>query len=208
MGHSDPATLTRTTTRLIDGLREVGDNQAWEGFDARYRPVLVGVAIKLGFGGDDASELAQRALAEFAHGLRGGRYERGRGRLSAWLIGIARHIGSEMRRREKVHAVPGGSMIGQVEERFPDEARLTQIWQAERDAAILADALRTLQASERIDPRTLRAFELFALRGVPAEEVAKDCGMETETVYVVKNRLTKKLREIVRDLTSAYDEGE
>lgn len=201
--------LTRTTTRLIEDLRDPKNAGAWSAFDARYRPVLICFARKLGFSQDDASELAQQTLAEFARCYQDGRYKRDQGRLSSWLIGIARNVGSGMRRKRGAgERVGGDTMIGQMPCELPDEQQLTQVWRREREHAILAEAMQTLRASTRMDEHTFRAFELFALRGVPAEEVASQCGIEVDSVYVIKNRLTKRLREIVADITAAYDEGE
>lgn len=198
-----PDLLTRTTTRLLEDLRDPSNASAWTGFDARYRPVLCGFGRSLGLSPDDAAELAQRALVEFALAYRAGKYARGQGRLSSWLIGIARNTAAAMRREGRVAA---GSALSGVEDERAEAEHLTRIWERERDAAILVEALAALRASARLEERTLRAFELVAVRGVPPAEAAAQCGMDVETVYVVKNRLTKRLREIVRDLTSAYDE--
>lgn len=211
--------ITRTTTRLIEDLRDPSNSTAWSRFDARYRPVLVAFARRLGFSGDDASELAQQTLAEFLCAYRDGRYRREQGRLSSWLIGIARNIGSGMRRNRRAgvregeggavgRIVGGDTEIGEIVADLPNEQEMTQIWARERESAILAEAMGVLRESTRTEANTVRAFELFALRGVPAEEVASQCNIAVESVYVIKNRLTKRLREIVRDLTAAYDEGE
>lgn len=199
--------LTRTTTQLLNDLRDPANGEAWSGFDARYRPVLTGFARSLGFSPDDASELAQRAMVEFAQAYRAGRYVRGQGRLSSWLIGIARNTAYAMRRSEGAGKRAGQQDAADIGASIPDEAHLSQIWERERDAAILGQALAELGRSSRIEEHTLRAFELFVVRGVPASEVAEQCGIDVDAVYVIKNRLTKRLREIVRDLTAAYDEG-
>ncbi len=200
--------VTRTTTRLIEDLRDAGNADAWSGFDQRYRPVLIGFARVLGFSPDAAEELAQQALAEFAIGYRAGRYERGRGRLSSWLIGIARNVASDMRRRRGADRVGGDSVIAEIPAGQSEEEHLTRVWARERDAAILAEAMATLRRSTRMEEHTMRAFELFVVRGTPAAAVAAQCGINVDAVYVIKNRLTKRLREIVRELTTAYDEGE
>jgi len=198
--------VTRTTTRLIEDLRDPANAVAWSAFDERYRPVLTGFARVLGFMPEDAEELAQGTLAEFAFAYRAGRYERGRGRLSSWLIGIARNVGAEMRRRRGAHRGGGDSVIAELPQVDAEEAHLTRVWAKERDAAILVEAMAKLRASTRMEEHTMRAFELVALRGVPAEVVAAQCGIDVDSVYVIKNRLTKRLREIVRELTTAYDE--
>ena len=203
--------ITRTTTALIEDLRDPANASAWEAFDARYRPVLEAFAARLGFRGDDAAEVAQQAISEFARAYAEGRYRRGEGRLSSWLIGIARNVGLGMIRKRGAGGMKkmgGDSLIVELADAPPDDERLTRIWAAERERAILGEAMRVLRESTRTDERTIRAFELFAIRGVPAEEVARQCGIEVDAVYVIKNRLTKRLREIVRELTDAYDEGE
>lgn len=198
--------MTRTTTQLIEDLRDAGNAAAWARFDARYRPVLIGFARHLGLEGDDAAEVAQRTLAAFAEAYIAGRYERGKGRLSSWLIGMARNIGAEMRRARGRVRREGGATLADEQPAVPAEAQLTRVWERERAQAILHEAMAILRTSTRTEANTLRAFELFAVRGMPAEAVAAECGMSVDAVYVVKNRLTTRLREIVRDLTTAYDE--
>ncbi len=67
--------------------------------------------------------------------------------------------------------------------------------------------MEVLREGRTAEP-TLRAFDLFAVRGVPAEEVARECGMTVDEVYTAKNRVTGRLREIVEELTAAWREGE
>lgn len=198
---------TRTTTQLIQRLRNHADSEAWSGFDARYRPILIGIGRSMGFSGVDADEFAQRALAAFARAHREGQYDPARGRLRSWLIGIARNVGREMR-RSAAQNMAGDARLNALEADVPDEDHLSRVWEKERQATILSLALDTLRRTPRMEAHTIRAFELFALRGVPADQVAADCGMNVDTVYVIKNRLTTRLREIVRELTTAFDEGD
>lgn len=210
-GFDDPCGSTgvsRTTTRLIEDLQDPANADAWAGFDARYRPVLVGFVRALGFGFDDAAEIAQQAMAEFSLAYRAGRYERGRGRLSSWLIGIARNLASDQRRRCGARRAGGDSALMELPACSSDEAHLTRVWAKEREAAILAEAVTMLRNSPRLEEHTMRAFELFVVRGMPAAAVAAECGIDIDSVYVIKNRLLKRLREIVGELTAAYDDGE
>lgn len=193
---------TRTTTRLLDDLRDPGNSDAWRNFDARYRPVLVSFARRLGFQPDDAVELAQQTLVEFARAYLAGRYQRAQGRLSSWLVGIARHVGSAMRRTRGAQRVGGDTMIAEL----PAENDLSRVWEDERDRSILQQALAQLRTASRADESTFLAFELCALRGVPAQEVANRCGISVDSVYLAKSRLTKRLREIVAEMTEVYEE--
>lgn len=196
--------LTRTTTKLIEDLRNPENAEAWTGFDARYRPILFGFARRLGFSADDAAEIAQQTLVEFVRSHREGRYQRGQGRLSAWLIGIARNIASNARRRQGVQRVDGAASI----EAIADDETLTRAWNEERERSIFDEAISILRSTSRADPHTLHAFELFALRAVPATEVAAQTGLSVEAVYVAKNRMTRRLRDIVTELSAAYGEDD
>jgi len=200
--------LTVTTTRLIEDLKDPANVAAWSAFDDRYRRVLFGFGRHLGLSADDAAELAQRTLAVFAGTLREGGYQRERGRLNWWLIGIARNTALEMRRNARRHRDRGDAALIGVAAEIPENEHLTRVWQHERDRVVLARAMSLLRDSTRTDDRTLKVFELFVLRTVPAAEVARECGVEVDTVYVIKNRLTRRLRELVRELSAAYDEDD
>lgn len=196
--------ITHTTTQLIIDLLNPSNAEAWNDFDARYRPLLWRLGRQLGFAADDADELAQQTLAEFCRALRDGLYQRERGRLRGWLIGIARNVAAGMRRRRGAVRVGGNSAL----ENIADTPELTRIWEHEREQVIFAQAMSLLRESTRTDEATIRAFELYAIRGLTVQEVAQRCDLSIDAVYVIKNRLTKRLREIVHQLTTAYDEGE
>lgn len=193
-----------TTTRLLADLQDPSNAIAWVDFDSRYRPVLNGFARKLGFDDDDADEMAQQALTEFCRAYREGRYQRERGRLRAWLIGIARNTALSMRRRRGAVRVGGNSAL----ENLPDDLEISGIWDREREQAIYEQAMAALRESTRTDAKTLLVFELYAIQGKPVDDVASQCNVTVDMVYVIKNRLTKRLREMVAELTTAYDDGE
>ncbi len=196
--------LTTTTTQLLSDLQDTANSSAWSELDSRYRPLLVRLAGRLGLAGDDADELAQQTLTEFCRAYREGLYQRERGRLRAWLIGIARNTALSMRRRRGAVRVGGNSAL----ENLPDELEISGIWDREREQAIYEQAMAALRESTRTDAKTLLVFELYAIQGKPVDDVAAQCNVTVDMVYVIKNRLTKRLRELVAALTAAYDDGE
>lgn len=196
---------TTTTTQLLQALFDPKDEAVWREFDGRYRPIIYGLAMRLGLGPHDAADVAQATMIEFVRDYRSGRYDRDRGRLRAWIIGIARHqVSDAFTQRKRRRALRGESAF----EELPDDNRLTELWDAERERAILSEALRELRITTRTEPKTIQAFEMVAIDGVPAEAVALECGIEVAEVYRIKNRITKRLRAIVVQLTQAYLEGE
>lgn len=206
MKDSTPSLLaTRTTTKLLDALRDHSNEPAWSQIDARYRPVIAGLARRLGATAAEAEEVAQQTLAEFVQAYRLGRYDRGKGRLSSWILGIARNTTMGVLRKRRRESGGGRDLEAQGIAVVDDDA-LREAWTDERDRVILLRALGALRDESSIDDRTLTAFELVALRGVPAAEVGVQCGMSVDQVYVAKSRVTKSLREEVRRMTEAFED--
>ncbi len=199
---ADSIFATRTTTKLLDALRDLGNEPVWDHIDARYRPVLTGLARRLGLREADADEVAQQSLAEFVRAYRDGRYDRSKGRLSSWILGIAHHTTLHALRSGRREVAVGATALSEL----PDESALRSIWEDERDRAILDQAISMLRDESAVDDRTLLAFELFALRGVPVAEVASRCDMNADQVYVAKSRVTKRLKKLVEELTVAFEE--
>ncbi len=133
---------------------------------------------------------------------REGRYDRSKGRLSSWILSIAHHTALRIARSSRKNLLPGATILNDT----PDEQSLRTIWTDERDRTILSRAISILREESDVDDRTLQAFELVALRGVPAPEAATQAGMTVDQVYVAKSRMTKRLREVVAQLTEAFEE--
>jgi RNA polymerase sigma-70 factor (ECF subfamily) len=196
------STLPLTTTLLLAQIADFRESQAWEEFDRRYRPVLLAFGRSLGLGPDDAADMAQSTLADMARSLRDGQYSREKGRLRSWILGIARHRAARILSARAMGALPVEEPVDLSDE------RMEALWQRAREKAMVDLALARLRASSRLAPSTLSAFELVALRGVPAAEVAVLCGLGSiDEVYVARSRVTARLRAIVADLEALYDEA-
>ena len=93
--------LSKTTTQLLEALHDEGNEVAWQAFDDRHRPIVFGVARRLGLSEEDAADVAQQSIVEFLQAYKRGAYERERGRLRSWLVGIARFRSLDALRRRK-----------------------------------------------------------------------------------------------------------
>jgi RNA polymerase sigma factor (sigma-70 family) len=195
--------LPVTTSLLLDALRDERDQDGWREFTERYWPVLVGLGVHLGLTETDAADAAQWTLLEFLREFRAGKYQRGKGRLSAYVIGIARNRIRALRRQSTRRAPAGAEPAEEM-----DDATLQNVWEQQRRTVILQQALNKLRESPKLAPSTFQAFELVALRGVPAEEAARQAGISVDDVYLARHRCTRRLREIIDQLTAAWDQEE
>jgi RNA polymerase sigma-70 factor, ECF subfamily len=105
-------TRTVTTSTLLRGLLASRDDRAWCEVDERYRPIVLRLAERCGLDADDAADVAQETLTQFFEDYRAGKYDRQRGRLRAWLTGIARHRIADARRRRGARGEERGDSGG------------------------------------------------------------------------------------------------
>lgn len=192
---------TTTTTVLLDRLRDPEDGHVWSMFDERYRPLIEGVARRLGLSAEDAAEVGQATIVDFLTSYRGGRYDRGKGRLRTWILAIARHrIADVHRLRHRVGPTSGHKIAQEI----ADDASLEVMWAREEERLICDRALLEIRTHGRMDARTLAVYDMVAIAGVPAPDVARQFALPVDDVYRIKNRVTGALRRIVAELSSAY----
>lgn len=193
---------TRTTTRLLERLHDASDHEIWEQFDRRYRPILTSVLTRMGMTHDQAVELGQETLVEFVRQYRKGRYDRDKGRLSHWLLGIARHRAAKhWTRRERRREV-------RAETRLADEIGVDQleaVWEQECRTHVLELAMEWLRTRTSFQARTIEAFRRTALEAEPIPVVARELGLTPAQVHGARHDCTRRLREFVRELTTAYE---
>ncbi len=196
--------FTRTTTALLDGLVDPANEEIWRAFDDRYRPILVAFGYRLGLAPEDAADAAQETLTRFVRSFRAGKYDRTRGRLRSWIVGIARHCIVDLQqaagdRRER----RGLSAVAEV----PDDAEIAEVWDDECEREILRKGMAELRQETKTDPRTIRAFEMLAFDGRRPAQVAQELSITTNDVYLAKHRCLKRLRAIIDGLHELYEVG-
>jgi len=193
---------TTTTTLLLDGLFDPQNQAVWESFDARYRPIILAFAQRLGLSPHDAADIAQESLARFVQAYRDGKYDRSRGRLRSWIISIVRYRVADLRRANAARPMRGESALGDP----PSDDEMFALWEREHRAAMIREALRALRETSRFGETTIRAFEQFVLEQRPAADVAGELSLTAHDVYMAKNRIAERLREILTRLEAAYDD--
>lgn len=197
------ADASRTTTALLNNLHDSENEAAWREFDERYRPILIGFSRRLGMGEADAVDVAQETMVQFIKEYREGKYDRDRGRLRSWLLGIARYrVAGVYRKRATSRVSRGESAITNL----PRDEEFEEAWDTERRMTILRAALIQLRSTTKIADKTVRAFEMVALQQQPTADVATELDMTENDVYLAKSRVASKLREIVTALEKVYDE--
>ncbi|TWT46226.1 ECF RNA polymerase sigma factor SigL [Phycisphaerae bacterium RAS1] len=204
MPRSGDDLATMTSTFILEGLRDPDNRAVWGEYVARYRPLLVSYARRLGLAEPDAEDVAQQTLVSFSTAYQDGKYEREKGRLRAWLFAIARNQVVNWRRnqRSREHQVGEPDSGTGYFASQPDDKSMEAIWDEEWRAAVLARCLA--QVRSEVQPATYEAFELFAYRGMAAEDVARKLGMTANAVFGAKRRILRRVRELLPDMEEIW----
>jgi RNA polymerase sigma-70 factor (ECF subfamily) len=187
---AEAVTWSRTTIdseTLVANLRDPDNQDGWMRVEARYGPLILAFARRLGLDRESADDAHQEAMLAFAQAIRAGQFDRSRGRLRDFL---------DLRQRE---LETGQRRLVQPDEtgffdRVPDEDHWEQQWEAEWQLAVSAQCLR--EAQERFSPETYRLFHGSAIAGRPAAEVAQRTGKTANAVIVATHHVRTFLREI------------
>lgn len=192
-----------TTTLLLDSLKDESNHGVWVGFDERYRPILRGVARRLGLSAEDAADVAQETLFQFVRDYRLGKYVRGQGRLRTWVLSIARHRAIDMLRARRRETASGASDLAETD--LPTASAAEAAWELEAERAIYQQAYSELLANSKTEPHTVELYKLVAERGISNEAAARECGVSVEQARLANHRMTKRLQAIVANLTASYE---
>ncbi len=189
-----------TTTTIIHDLRDLSNQTAWRSFVDRFHGPIVRFVTGLGFSAEDAQDIGQESLAAFAEALRAGRYDRERGRLRAWLFGIAYRQALRQRqsaaRRERL--IERGEAAERAVAEMPDEKSAGELWNTLWERFLVQECFR--QVRTEFQPASVRAFELIVKEGYDAQEAAEAVGITRRAVYNAKHRILTRMRELRSEL--------
>ncbi|MCB9855172.1 MAG: sigma-70 family RNA polymerase sigma factor [Phycisphaerales bacterium] len=193
-----PKRFPDTRPSLIATLGEGPEGQsAWREFFSRYGPAIYRVARLRGLADEDADDIVQQVMVSISSHIGDFQYDRDRGRFRHWVRTITEN---KIRQNARRGQLPVAAETD-VSVCADDGPTLEDVWDREWQ---LQDILWCLdQASEDISPRRMEAFRMYAIDGVPANEVAKRLDMSVGHVYVVRHLVLNMIRKRIKKLDEA-----
>jgi len=195
-----------TTTQDLQALKTSGDRRVWQKFHNHFYPVIVKFAQRMGLPEPDAEDAAQEAMVAFIKAYRKGGYDPEKGRLTQWVFGVARKVILHKQKRlppEKQIAdkSTGTGFWNLLQDAEADT--LKGAWDAEWRKMVLDKCLDRVRGE--FGDRVFQAFEMYALNEVPAEKVAQALHITKNAVYIAKNRILSRLRQLEGEFESVCD---
>jgi RNA polymerase sigma-70 factor (ECF subfamily) len=196
---------SKTKWALVAQLKNLDDAQSWEEFDRRYRPLILGLAVKRGLSEAEAKDVAQQTMVSVSKHIGEFVAEPGLGSFRAWLLKMARwRIEDQFRKRLPIAERGRGSLEGpeatSTLRRVPDPEQVDFEWLDDQQsrAHLIQRAMEKLPIE--VAAAHYQIFYLLTIEQRPIAEVAQMVGRSRTQIYVIKHRVSLRLKQIVRQL--------
>lgn len=188
--------VPHTSDSLLSELRDRDNSAVWTQFSAAYVPFLKSYCRRLGVQDADCDDVTQETVAAVSSVIGKFRYDPARGSFRSWLLRILHSKLSDLMRRRK-RMPPAGNMEHAA---YAVDAQSSDGQTTKRERqGLLEQVFDEIRREFRTN--TWQAFELAAIHGLPAKEVSRSVGISVQAVYNAKNRVVKRIRERVCQLS-------
>ncbi len=182
-----------TQPSLLSRVRDGSDQAAWREFEAKYRELLMRYCRARGLQQSDADDVRQLVMMNLAQSLRNFEYSPEKGRFRSYLGRVVRNsISRYFSRPNTADRALDTAVIATVPDEDPDEK--DDLWEREWINHHFRLAMRTIQ--DTFDRQSVEAFDRL-VAGESVANVAQACGMTTQAVHKVKQRIRKRMQELV-----------
>ena len=189
-----PNQMDTTRVSLLLRLKANADSRVWLEFTAIYRPILMRYARACGLDAHDAEDIAQECLAQVHQSIGRFEYDKRRGGFKRWLrVMVKRRVINRLRKRGECQAESGVFRRPQERESLPED-EFEKIWLDEHVRHCLG------KLRDEVEPQTCEAYQRLALDDWSVEKVCQTYGITANNAYVIKSRLTARLRELMAEL--------
>lgn len=201
-----------TEPMLVERLSDPSDDVAWNRFDTLYRPVVYRYARSRGLQHTDSEALVAevmsrvfRAASKWSNRCQGAHAERPK-RFRAWLHRIAENALLNLVTRQLSRRGTGGTshQLTMAGRPLPDDASRRQ-WERQHRQHLFATAAGNIQI--QVDQEHWRIFWQTHVDGIAIEQVAKDSGRSIGSVYAIRSRMIRRLRDAVAAIERLDDES-
>lgn len=194
-----------TNASLLERLKDLEDQASWQEFYTTYRKLIFSFALRHGLSPTEAEEVVQETVITVARNLPEFRYDPKRCSFKTWLFNLTLwRIRDQLRRRHPQNASmqrkPGETDRTSTVERVPgpEGEQPSALWEEEWRKDLFERALERVKAL--VDEKRLQIYDLYALQGWGAREVARSLGVSLARVYMTKHRISALLKSEIQRL--------
>lgn len=184
-----------TRITLLQRAQSGQDHPDWDELLQYYEPFVRRVLMGMGITAPDLDDVCQQALARLWKELVNYRRQEEHARFRTWLTRLIRNVAIndywKQKRASRVGS-PGLQSVEDLPQVLPDvEKQIEGEWQRH----VVRLAMKRM--NEIFSGNAVEVF-LRSTEGVSSEEISKSLGLSVTSVYVLKNRVKKRLAQEVK----------
>ena len=202
MGNSDVSesiVAHKTRESLLLRLKDEDNEHAWREFHCIYGRLIFGYSLHYGISYAEAEDIVQEVCVKVFRRIIKFEYSPAKGRFRGWLKTVTRntvvdYLRRKQSRRNKTVEFREMKQLELMDDKDVDE----ELWQLEWRKALYEAAMERVR--QRVGEETLKTFNEYVLGQRSAEEIAAGADMKTTSIYSIKNRVLKYIKEEVEKL--------
>jgi RNA polymerase sigma-70 factor, ECF subfamily len=179
-------TMTETPATLLHRLCNQPVDGDWERFVRLFTPLLQRWARRLGVNNDAAEDLLQETFVLLIRKLPEFQYDPSKS-FRAWLWTVFRHTALALHKRK-----PCAGAAEQLEQLVSPDS-VVEASEAEYRRYLLGRVVQIVQKD--FPESTWNIFRMVAIEGRAGVDVARECGVSVNAVYLARGRVLARLRE-------------
>lgn len=191
-----------TNDSLLRSVKDVRDEHAWQSLMALYRPVVYRIARRGGLSHENAEDVVQNVFLSVARSIQDWVSEPAGPRFRNWLGRVTRNATINAVTRAKPDRATGTSSIWNQLLAIASDDHVTD--SIHRDVRLQAIRHAASLIQSEFSSRTWAIFCATTMEGQSAAAVAKSFGCSVGTVYVLRCRVTARLREKTSELSDFW----
>jgi RNA polymerase sigma-70 factor (ECF subfamily) len=191
-----------TNESLLRSVKNVRDEHAWQTLVALYRPVVYRIARRGGLNHESAEDVVQNVFLSVSRSIHNWVSEPAGPRFRNWLGRVTRNATINAVTRAKPDRATGTSSIWNQLLAIVNDDDLTD--SIHRDVRLQAIRHAASLIQHEFSNRTWAIFCATTMDGQSAAAVAKEFDCSVGTVYVLRCRVTARLREKTGELSDFW----
>jgi RNA polymerase sigma-70 factor, ECF subfamily len=183
-----------TRESLILRLNSLDDADAWQQFVSLYEPILKRFAARCGLQPADRDEVVQNVMTSVAKSVVNWTPNSEQGQFRTWLFRIARNrVIDFLRSRRPDRATGRTSAISRLHQ-IEEPGSESDEWLADHRREVFRQIAAIVR--EQVEPEKWDVFWSTTVLEQPAAEVAARHQISKNTLYIIKCRIIKRMREL------------
>jgi len=196
--------MNQTRLTLIQRAQDQSDEAAWSEFVEIYKNYIYVIIRQMGINDKDCEDILQQVLLKLWKTLPDFEYGKNKSKFRTWLGTITHSSTMDFFRRQasQDRRIEGATNAQMTHLNTINKPEIEEM--AEREWRLYITNLAMNNIEQFFSGKAIDVFKM-SIKGQSNQQISEDLGVKLETVYILKNRVKKRLTEEIKQLKAQYE---